>query len=92
MLDDSDYASDSAYRLSLPDSARADAATDISIRVDDGADVVIDVRGGAGRHINAYLTVDQAEELLAALTEIMKIPGDRTGAVLQDPTGLLKGG
>lgn len=92
MLDDSDYASDSAYSLTLPASTRADAATDVSVRVDDGADVVIEVRGGAGVHINAYLTVDQAEELVAALAEIVKIPGDRTGAVLQDPTGVFKGG
>ena len=81
MYDESDYDRDSAYTLVLPPCSREDAASAISIRVDDGADLVIDV-GSRGRgRINAYLTVDQAEDLLAALAEILRLPSDRTGAL-----------
>ena len=81
MYDESDYDRDSAYTLVLPACGREDAASDISIRVDDGADLVIDV-GSRGRgRINAYLTVDEAEDLLAALAEILRLPSDRTGAL-----------
>lgn len=83
MLDEPDYDKDSAYTLPLPASSRADAATDISIRVDDGADIVIDVGSRTNGRINAYLTLDQAEELSAALAEILGFPSDRTGAINQ---------
>jgi hypothetical protein len=88
VLDDHDYARDSAYELSLPASNREEAATDIAIRVDDGADIVIELGSPAHGRLSAYLTADQAEDLLAALTEILRLPSDRTGSI--DTTGRVR--
>lgn len=79
MFDESEYDPDSAYTLTLPVSVRDDAASDIVIRLDDGADIVIDMGSRARGRIHAYLTMDQAEELAAALAEIVRIPGDFSG-------------
>ncbi len=87
MLDDFDGTQDSAYTLSLSPTDRPGAATDISIRVDDGADLVLEMANRTGR-IQAYLTVDQAEDVIAALKEILGIPSDRTGSI--DVTGVVR--
>lgn len=79
MLDESEYDPDSAYRLTLPVSGRDDAASDIIIRLDDGADIVIDMGSRTRGRIHAYLTMDQAEDLAAALAEIVRIPADFSG-------------
>lgn len=81
VFDEFDYVADSAYALSLSPSDREGAATDIAIRADDGADLVIEVRNRTQGRISAYLSVDQAEDLLAALTEIVRLPSDRTGSL-----------
>lgn len=81
MFDESEYDPDSAYTLTLPVSGRHDAASDIVIRLDDGADIVIDMGSRARGRIHAYLTMDQAEDLAAALAEILRIPADFSGPV-----------
>lgn len=81
MLDDREYRPDASYTLALTPPNRPAAATEISIRVDDGADIVIDVSSQTNGKINAYLTVDEAEDLYAALTEILRFPSDLSGAI-----------
>jgi hypothetical protein len=79
--DDSDYDADAAYALALTPPDRPAAATEISIRIDDGADIVIDMASLTAGRLRAYLTVDQAEELVAGLSEILRIPSDATGSI-----------
>lgn len=81
MAEPSDYLIDSTFTLELSPPDRPGAATDICIRIDDGADIVVDIGSRTNGRIKAYLTMDETEDLVNALRDILRVPSDRTGSI-----------